>query len=237
MAARRKTKRAVTANPNIFPQGRDLGSPTRESKAGRVAGLSRNPVIPCWWPALPLRPLGLEEHELVSDKRIAFIDKGTCTIGRELPELLHHHIDNVLVLERFYIDLLTIVYFSNGDDQRPHHPEFFQDAQRVPEPQERDPDVPVNESDCNTPLLCFLDRSFHLGTGRNSHVEANLALEVRKQPLDEQGIEILDLEDILDGRVSGLPFQSLEPRGVQFDRHNLRGKFLNGCADFIHAFL
>ena len=47
---------------------------------------------------------------------------------------------------------------------------------------------------------------FHLGTRLDPDIHANLALEIRKQPLDKEGIEVFYFKDIIDRRIPGLVF-------------------------------
>ena len=67
------------------------------------------------------RALGLQDDELVGDVGVTFVDECPGTVRGELPELLHHHVDHVLLFQRFDIDLLAGIDFRNRDDQGPPH--------------------------------------------------------------------------------------------------------------------
>ena len=86
-------------------------------------------------------------------------------------------------------------------------------------------------------LLRFLDCGLHLCTGLHADIETDLALEVGEQPLDEEGIEVPDFEDVVHRRIASLFFQCRKPRGIEFDCYDFGFELLDCGPDLIDALL
>src|SRR5208283_406661 len=173
----------------------------------------------------------------MGDKRIALVYQCMGSIGREPAKLLHDRINNVLILERFDIDLLTAIHLRDGIDQRKDHLDLLDDPHRFPEPQKGEPDVAVHKGDRDVAALRFCDGYLHLGARLYSDVDPDLPLEVGEEPLDKERVKVLYFKDISDRRVTGLFFEGREPGRVKLNGHDIRPEFLYCSLDLIDTFL
>ena len=150
--------------------------------------------------------LDFQQDELVGNKRVPFVDQCPGTVRGELAELFHDRIDHVLFLEGLDVEFFSLADFRDGEDEGKDHLDLLDDAHRFPEPQERKPDIAIHERNGNVAALGFGNRRFHLGAGFNADIDADLALEVGKEPLDKKRVEVLYFQNIVYGRVACLFF-------------------------------